>query len=112
MEFTGAQEVQLTKTKCFKWLSDGLWTVSLSLIGWQGVDCSIPCSSGTWGLSCNQTCQCANEAACDPSNGTCTCSPGWRDEYCDLPCPVSVIFSSSEENKVQQSLGKKGFELL
>lgn len=58
--------------------------------GWQGVDCSIPCSSGTWGLSCNQTCQCANGAACDPVNGTCTCSPGWRDEYCDAPCPVSA----------------------
>lgn len=58
--------------------------------GWQGVDCSIPCSSGTWGLSCNQTCQCANGAACDPVNGTCTCSSGWRDEYCDVPCPVSA----------------------
>lgn len=57
--------------------------------GWQGVDCSIPCSSGTWGPSCNQTCQCANGAACDPVNGTCTCSPGWREEYCDVPCPVS-----------------------
>lgn len=64
------------------------WSVSASP-GWQGVDCSIPCSSGTWGLSCNQTCQCANGAACDPVNGTCTCSPGWRDEYCDVPCPVS-----------------------
>lgn len=58
--------------------------------GWQGVDCSIPCSSGTWGLSCNQTCQCANGAACDPANGTCTCSAGWRDEYCDVSCPVST----------------------
>lgn len=60
--------------------------------GWQGVDCSIPCSSGTWGLSCNQTCQCANEAACDPLNGSCTCSPGWREELCDLPCPVSTAW--------------------
>lgn len=56
--------------------------------GWRAVDCSIPCSSGTWGLSCNQTCQCSNGAACDPVNGTCTCSPGWKDEYCDVPCPV------------------------
>ncbi|PWA23326.1 hypothetical protein CCH79_00018917 [Gambusia affinis] len=55
--------------------------------GWQGVDCSIPCSSGSWGSSCNQTCQCANEAACHPVNGSCTCSPGWRGEYCDVPCP-------------------------
>ena len=57
--------------------------------GWQGVDCSIPCSSGTWGLGCNETCVCANGAACDPVNGTCTCAPGWQDEYCDNPCPVS-----------------------
>lgn len=54
------------------------------------MDCSIPCSSGTWGLGCNQTCQCANGAACDPANGTCTCSAGWRDEYCDASCPVST----------------------
>lgn len=55
------------------------------------MDCSLPCSSGTWGFGCNQTCPCANEAACDPVNGTCTCSPGWRGQYCDLPCPVSEL---------------------
>lgn len=56
--------------------------------GWQGLDCSILCSSGTWGLGCNQTCLCANGAACDPVDGICTCSPGWRGEHCDEPCPV------------------------
>lgn len=58
--------------------------------GWQGVDCSILCSSGTWGLGCNQKCLCANGAACDPVDGICTCSPGWRGEHCDESCPVSL----------------------
>lgn len=61
--------------------------------GWQGVDCSIPCSSGTWGLGCNQTCLCANGAACDPIDGICTCSPGWRGQHCDESCPVSLCFN-------------------
>lgn len=61
--------------------------------GWQGVDCSILCSSGTWGLGCNQTCLCANGAACDPMDGTCTCSPGWRGEPCDESCTVSLPFN-------------------
>lgn len=57
------------------------------------MDCSIPCSSGTWGLGCNQTCLCANGAACDPIDGICTCSPGWRGEHCDESCPVSLSFN-------------------
>lgn len=57
------------------------------------MDCSIPCSSGTWGLGCNQTCLCANEAACDPIDGICTCSPGWRGQHCDESCPVSLCFN-------------------
>ena len=60
--------------------------------GWQGVDCSILCSSGTWGLGCNHTCLCANGADCDPMDGACTCSPGWRGEHCTLACPVSMAF--------------------
>ena len=58
--------------------------------GWQGVDCSLPCPSGVWGLGCNQTCRCANGAACDPADGACSCSAGWRDQNCDAPCPVST----------------------
>lgn len=54
------------------------------------MDCSILCSSGTWGLGCNQTCMCMNGAACDPIVGSCSCTPGWRGKYCQLSCPVSV----------------------
>lgn len=59
-------------------------------LGWQGVDCSIPCSSGSWGLNCNQTCSCSNGASCRPADGFCLCSPGWQGEFCDQPCPVSA----------------------
>lgn len=75
------------------WMCQCVCALSLSLAsGWQGVDCSILCSSGTWGLGCNQTCLCANGAACDPVDGTCTCSPGWRGEHCDESCPVCLIY--------------------
>uniref|UniRef100_A0AAV2LSX4 EGF-like domain-containing protein n=1 Tax=Knipowitschia caucasica TaxID=637954 RepID=A0AAV2LSX4_KNICA len=55
--------------------------------GWQGVDCTLSCSSGSWGLYCNNSCVCENGADCDPVNGTCVCAPGWRGELCSLPCP-------------------------
>lgn len=61
-----------------------LFTVS----GWHGVDCSINCPSGTWGLGCNLTCQCLNGGACNILDGTCTCAPGWRGEKCEYPCQV------------------------
>lgn len=74
-------------------LMEPTWCLLSSTGGWQGVDCSIPCSSGTWGLGCNQTCFCNNGAACDPVHGTCSCSSGWRGERCDESCPVSLTCS-------------------
>uniref|UniRef100_A0A670YKS9 Platelet endothelial aggregation receptor 1 n=1 Tax=Pseudonaja textilis TaxID=8673 RepID=A0A670YKS9_PSETE len=55
--------------------------------GWQGVDCSAPCSAGTWGAGCNQTCLCANGATCEPMDGGCTCLAGWQGSQCTQPCP-------------------------
>ncbi|OWK09715.1 hypothetical protein Celaphus_00006598, partial [Cervus elaphus hippelaphus] len=57
---------------------------------WQGLDCALPCPSGTWGLNCNESCACANGAACSPADGSCSCTPGWLGDTCELPCPVSV----------------------
>lgn len=71
---------------CWAWPSD---TLCLSP-GWQGLDCSLPCPTGTWGLNCNETCICANGAACSPFDGSCTCTPGWLGDSCELPCPVSA----------------------
>uniref|UniRef100_A0A8C6Y139 EGF-like domain-containing protein n=1 Tax=Naja naja TaxID=35670 RepID=A0A8C6Y139_NAJNA len=53
--------------------------------GWQGVDCSAPCSAGTWGAGCNQTCLCANGATCEPIDGGCTCVAGWQGSQCTQP---------------------------
>lgn len=62
----------------------------LVVAGWHGVDCSISCPSGTWGFSCNLTCQCLHGGACNTLDGTCTCAPGWRGEKCELPCQVRL----------------------
>uniref|UniRef100_A0A8D3E703 Multiple epidermal growth factor-like domains protein 10 n=1 Tax=Scophthalmus maximus TaxID=52904 RepID=A0A8D3E703_SCOMX len=54
--------------------------------GWHGVDCSINCPSGTWGLSCNLTCMCGDGGSCNALDGHCTCAPGWRGDKCELHC--------------------------
>lgn len=64
--------------------------LQVPLPGWQRGNCSVPCPPGTWGFSCNASCQCAHEAACSPQTGACTCTPGWHGTHCQLPCPVSV----------------------
>lgn len=58
-------------------------------IGWHGPDCSVPCPAGSWGPSCNRSCDCAHGASCDPQSGTCHCPPGWQGPHCLQPCPVS-----------------------
>ncbi|NWW20946.1 PEAR1 protein, partial [Falcunculus frontatus] len=55
--------------------------------GWHGLDCSTPCPAGTWGPSCNRSCDCAHGASCDPQSGTCHCPPGWQGPRCLQPCP-------------------------
>lgn len=61
----------------------------LPSLGWQRGNCSVPCPPGTWGFSCNASCQCAHEGVCSPQTGACTCTPGWHGAHCQLPCPVS-----------------------
>ena len=52
----------------------------------QGVfNCFIACSSGYYGLNCNNTCGlCRDQQACDHINGTCLtgCEPGFTGELC------------------------------
>ncbi|CAF0891209.1 unnamed protein product [Brachionus calyciflorus] len=44
----------------------------------------LKCSDNTYGLNCNQTCQCSsNSLRCDPVDG-CICNPGYKGISCEL----------------------------
>ena len=42
----------------------------------------IGCPPENYGLMCRHACDCQNGATCDPVNGECTCTPGWRGTDC------------------------------
>ena len=48
----------------------------------------MQCKEGSFGPQCKGTCQCLNNAACDKTDGTCDCLPGWIGVRCDNPCPA------------------------
>ncbi|XP_033096486.1 multiple epidermal growth factor-like domains protein 11 [Anneissia japonica] len=54
--------------------------------GWKGRYCTEPCEIGTFGVSCNHSCQCEHDAICLHENGTCLCMPGWKGQFCSEPC--------------------------
>lgn len=41
------------------------------------------CEAGRFGLSCEQSCDCAGEAQCDPLTGRCLCPPGRTGQRCE-----------------------------
>lgn len=41
------------------------------------------CKAGSFGLNCEQSCECAGEAPCDPSTGQCLCPPGRTGQRCE-----------------------------
>lgn len=43
----------------------------------------VECITGFYGANCTESCQCANNATCNPKNGRCRCQPGWRGRQCD-----------------------------
>jgi len=44
------------------------------------------CPEGKKGPMCNDTCDCRNDAKCNPVSGQCTCKPGWTGRDCSKPC--------------------------
>ena len=56
----------------------------------------IACSSGYYGLNCNNTCGlCRDQQACDHVNGTCLtgCEPGFTRELCITGKYIQIITS-------------------
>lgn len=41
------------------------------------------CEQGTFGLNCSRSCDCADDAPCDPVSGRCICSSGKTGVRCD-----------------------------
>ncbi|XP_038066559.1 tyrosine-protein kinase receptor Tie-1-like [Patiria miniata] len=61
--------------------------------GYKGTYCNIPCTLGTFGAGCSQSCHCQS-GFCNVYTGACTgisgCAAGWSGTYCQIPdiCPV------------------------
>ena len=52
------------------------------------------CPEHKWGPNCSNSCPCLNGAKCDPVNGSCTCTAGWKGLHCDYPCPKNYYGQS------------------
>ncbi|GFU53080.1 multiple epidermal growth factor-like domains protein 11 [Trichonephila clavipes] len=67
-----------------------------SMAGWKGVNCEFPCSSDYYGQDCAKKCECKNGAACNPVDGSCTCTPGYKGKIDE-----SRFNLSSDDNRVR-----------
>ncbi len=58
------------------------------MAGWKEPNCSSPCDPGSHAYGCRKNCNCLNDASCDPTSGSCNCTPGWTGSYCNVTCPA------------------------
>lgn len=70
------------------YLDDLTWSVDIYLIF-----LSVACPSGVYGPGCYNECRCANGAACDRFDGSCSCTRGYTGRYCTqgLNCWKCVV---------------------
>ena len=61
----------------------------------QGATCSDPCLTGTYGLRCAHTCQCASGGHCDHVTGSCTCYPGYTGRLYLRQLDISIGCSTN-----------------
>ena len=53
--------------------------------GWATPYCDRPCTMGTFGADCSQSCNCSRHGVCDHINGQCQCQAGYHgDRYATL----------------------------
>lgn len=56
------------------------------------LQCLQSCPEGKFGANCSNNCTCKNGATCDPVNGTCTCTQGWKGRNCSTrACPDGLF---------------------
>ncbi len=56
----------------------------------------VACEAGTYGPGCSQTCNCHNNATCDPVDGKCECGAGWTGSSCEQGSVLTVLTQSWE----------------
>lgn len=82
--------------------------------------CSVSagCPRGTFGPSCESSCQCQNGAACDPVSGACDCAAGWTGIFCEkgigsLSPPLPFLgFFKNENQCLSQQMFSAGLKLV
>jgi hypothetical protein len=57
--------------------------------------CLQSCPEGKYGPGCSYNCTCMNGATCDPVNGTCTCTQGWKGRNCSTRACPDGLFGQS-----------------
>ncbi|PRD28419.1 UNVERIFIED_CONTAM: drpr [Trichonephila clavipes] len=45
---------------------------------WKGSNCDKVCDPGAYGQDCSKQCQCMNSASCNPVDGSCNCTYGFK----------------------------------
>ncbi|KAG7190331.1 hypothetical protein KM043_006446 [Ampulex compressa] len=56
--------------------------------GYRGADCASECLPGSWGVKCEQSCNCGEAVTCNHVDGSCNCPRGLRGPKCTEPCPT------------------------
>lgn len=59
---------------------------------WYFLQCLQSCPEGKFGANCSYNCTCMNGATCDPVNGTCTCTQGWKGRNCSTRACSDGLF--------------------
>jgi hypothetical protein len=59
------------------------------------LQCLQSCPEGKYGANCSFNCTCMNGATCDPVNGTCSCTQGWKGRNCSTRACPDGLFGQS-----------------
>lgn len=74
--------------------------------GYKGINCTKPCSSGTWGVGCATSCDQDCKNGCNPMEGfCCTKAPCSNGQYCnkDGDCIGEIAEGEVEISPVKSS---------
>ncbi|ELV11138.1 Scavenger receptor class F member 1 [Tupaia chinensis] len=66
--------------------------------GFRGARCELPCTAGSYGVQCSNSCGHCKNKPCSPDTGSCeSCEAGWNGTQCHQPCPPGTFGESCRE---------------